>query len=88
MAFYRNFNAAVDFGGRNVQVVDLSVDNYDPQTKISDQRAAAQHYNNRTVEYLNRDNTAEAYRHLRRALYPARGISWTIWVRDLVATVT
>jgi Flp pilus assembly protein TadD len=72
MAFYQHINAAVDFGNGDIQVVDLSVENYDynyPQTPISDDRAAAQHYNNRAIEQLNKDDTAGAYRYLRRALY-------------------
>lgn len=91
MAFYQHINAAVDFGDGDIQVVDLSVDNYDynyPQTPISDQRAAAQHYNNRAVEQLNQDDTADAYRYLRRALFldPKAGHIWgnlgTVFRRD------
>lgn len=91
MAFYQHINAVVYFEDGSQQVVDLSVDNYDyhyPQTRISEQRAAAQHYNNRAVEYLNRDDTATAYRYLRRALYldPEAGHIWgnlgTVFRRD------
>lgn len=91
MAFYQHINAAVDFGDGDIQVVDLSVDVYDyryPQERITDQRAAAQHYNNRAVEKLNKDSTAEAYRYLRRALYldPKAGHIWgnlgTVFRRD------
>lgn len=91
MAFYQHINAAVDFGNGDIQVVDLSVDNYDynyHQTPISDQRAAAQHYNNRAIEHLNKDDTSGAYRYLHRALFldPNAGHIWgnlgTVFRRD------
>lgn len=91
MALYQHINAAVEFGDGDIQVVDLSVDVYDysyPQSAISDQRAAAQHYNNRAIEQLNKDDTAEAYRYLRRALFldPNAGHIWgnlgTVFRRD------
>lgn len=81
MVFYKHINVVVDFGEDGQEIVDLSVDNYEyhyPQHRLSEQEAAAQHYNNRGAEYLNQGNNDEAMRYFRRALYldPQAGHIW------------
>jgi Flp pilus assembly protein TadD len=81
MVFYKHINVVVDFGEDGQEIVDLSVDNYEyhyPQHRLSEQEAAAQHYNNRGAEFLNQGNNDEAMRYFRRALYldPQAGHIW------------
>jgi Flp pilus assembly protein TadD len=81
MVFYKHINVIVDFGDDGQEVVDLSVDNYEyhyPQHRLSEQEAAAQHYNNRGAEFLNQGQNDEAMRYFRRALYldPQAGHIW------------
>jgi Flp pilus assembly protein TadD len=81
MVFYKHINVIVDFGDDGQEVVDLSVDNYEyhyPQHRLSEQEAAAQHYNNRGAEFLNQGQNDEAMRYFRRALYldPHAGHIW------------
>ncbi len=81
MVFYKHINVVVDFGDDGHEVVDLSVDNYEyhyPQKRLSEQEAAAQHYNNRGAELLNKGQNSEAMRYFRRALYlnPQAGHIW------------
>ncbi len=81
MVFYKHINIVVDFGDDGQEVVDLSVDNYEyhhQQHRLSEQEAAAQHYNNRGAEFLNQGKTEQAMRYFRRALYldPQAGHIW------------
>jgi len=81
MVFYKHINAVVDFGDDGKEVVDLSVDNYEyhyPQHRVTEQQAAAQHYNNRGAEYLNQGNNEKADLYFRRALFldPQAGHIW------------
>ncbi|AMO67456.1 tetratricopeptide repeat protein [Zhongshania aliphaticivorans] len=81
MVFYKHINVVVDFGEDGQEIVDLSVDNYEyhyPQHRLSEQEAAAQHYNNRGAEFLNQGKNDEAMRYFHRALYldPQAGHIW------------
>lgn len=81
MVFYKHINAIVDFGKDGKEVVDLSVDNYEyhyPQHRVTEQQAAAQHYNNRGAEFLNLGDNDKAQLYFRRALYldPKAGHIW------------
>ncbi|WP_269619873.1 tetratricopeptide repeat protein [Zhongshania sp. BJYM1] len=81
MVFYKHINAIVDFGKDGKEVVDLSVDNYEyhyPQHRVTEQEAAAQHYNNRGAEFLNLGDNDKAQLYFRRALYldPQAGHIW------------
>jgi Flp pilus assembly protein TadD len=81
MVFYKHINVVVDFGEDGQEIVDLSVDNYEyhyPQHRLSEQEAAAQHYNNRGAEFLNQGKNDEAMRYFQRALYldPQAGHIW------------
>lgn len=81
MVFYKHINAVVDFGKNDKEVVDLSVGYYEyhyPQHRVSEQQAAAQHYNNRGAEFLNLGNNDKAQLYFQRALYldPEAGHIW------------
>lgn len=81
MVFYKHINAVVDFGKDGQEVVDLSVGYYEyhyPQHRVSEQQAAAQHYNNRGAEFLNLGNNDKAQLYFQRALYldPEAGHIW------------
>ena len=81
MVFYKHINAIVDFGKDGKEVVDLSVDNYEyhyPQHRVTEQQAAAQHYNNRGAEFLNLGDNEKADLYFRRALFldPKAGHIW------------
>jgi Flp pilus assembly protein TadD len=81
MVFYKHINAVVDFGKNGKEVVDLSVGYYEyhyPQHRVSEQQAAAQHYNNRGAEFLNLGNNDKAQLYFQRALYldPEAGHIW------------
>jgi Flp pilus assembly protein TadD len=81
MVFYKHINAVVDFGKNGKEVVDLSVGYYEyhyPQHRVSEEQAAAQHYNNRGAEFLNLGNNKRAQLYFQRALYldPEAGHIW------------
>lgn len=67
----RHVNAKVRLGRDDALVVDLDMARYNPtypQRTISDDLAAAQFYNNRAMEQVTRDNLADGFFHLRKAL--------------------
>lgn len=80
-AIYKHINAVVDLGNGQREVVDFSVDIYDyryPQKRVSDDIAAAQYYSNLGIAQLNKQDNAQAYLYLRRALHlgPKEAYIW------------
>jgi hypothetical protein len=82
LVMYRHVNAMVTWPDGGREVVDFNIDEYNihyPQHRIRDEIAIAQHYNNRGVEYLLRNNTLDAFRYLRKALDLAPDVPF-LWI--------
>ncbi|HZR36678.1 MAG TPA: transglutaminase domain-containing protein [Nevskia sp.] len=79
---YRHLNLRIDLLPPLFQVIDVSGEEYDPsfeQRRIPDSEAQAQYYNNRAMEFLLKQQQADALRYELRALQLA-SIAPYLWI--------
>lgn len=82
LVFYKHINAIVEFPFEGRAVIDLVMDEYDTsyeQRTITDRAAAAQYYNNRSMEFLQEGKVEASFPYLVKAisLDPRQSYLWS-----------